>query len=373
MNNEQYWQERLLTRENDMNKRMEKLSKEMTTLYAEAIDNINDDIVKYLGYQEAELDKLDVPSMYKELNSKTLSPIDMDTYRRRADVLLAKWEVMPDGMQKDMIMAEMRVLRTRQQLTIYEAIKSSINMHLTDYAVTLDRATESFLADEYTEAYLYSHYEQAMTIGTAMPIAINREAIIELVNTPFDGANFSTYVWDNRDAMVKTLTKKVSDIIIRGRGVKDVARELKAFLNPERGKKYGEYATKRILQTESSRMFNVARTNGMKERGKKYYKILAEFDSKTCSKCRKHDGQRFEIGNEVLPFHPNCRCSVISDKDDGSRYNKDEAVYEYEGKIYTQEEYDKIKKDISNKSLVKKTFKPVDAMSYKKWKEEFVK
>ena len=227
MQNEQYWQERLLTRENDMHKRMEKLSKEMTTLYAETIDNINDDIVKYLGYQEAELAKLDVPSFYKELNSKTLSPIDMDIYRRKADALLAKWEVMPDGMQKDMIMAEMRVLRTRQQLTIWEAIKSSINMHMTDYAVTLDKTTESFLADEYTEAYLFSHYEQAMTIGTSFPISINREAIIELVNTPINGANFSTYVWDNRDAMVKTLTKKVSDIVIRGKGVNDMAKELK--------------------------------------------------------------------------------------------------------------------------------------------------
>lgn len=373
MNNEQYWQERLLTRENDLHKRMLKLEKEMTTIYKQAIDDINDDIVKYLGYQEAELSKLDIPSLYKELNSRTLDPINMDTYRRQADMLLAKWESMPDGMRKDLVMAELRVLRTRQQLSIWEAIKTSINMHLTDYAVRLEKETETFLADEYTESFMYAHYEDSVQTGIYMPIQINRNSILELVNTPFEGASFSDYVWDNRDAMVKTLTKKVSDIVIRGKGVKEVAKELKAFLNPERGKKYGEYATKRILQTESSRIFNQARLDGMKQRNKKYYKILAEFDSKTCSKCRKEDGKRYSVDKPFKLFHPNCRCSAISDKDDGTRYNKEEFVYIYENKIYTEEEYNKIKKDIPNKSLVKKTFKQVDAMSYKKWKEKYVK
>ena len=373
MDNQEYWTQRLINREEDMHKRVLKLEGEMGKIYGRIIGEIEKDINKYLAYQTIELNKLDVPSFYKELNSKTLEPIDMQEYRNLADELLARWEVLPDGLRKDELMAKMRILRTRQQLTLFEAIKWSIDAHMSDYAVTLETEMESFLVEEYTEAYMYAHYEDSVQTGIYMPIQINRQAILELVNTPFEGKHFSDYVWQNKESMVNVLTAKVQDITVRGKGVKEVAKELRAFLNPERGKKYGQHATQRILQTESSRIFNKARTDGMEQRGKKHYKILAEFDSKTCSKCRKNDGKRFEVGNEVLPFHPNCRCSVISDKDDGSRYDKEEFVYEYEGQLYTQEQYNKIKKTITNKSKVKKRFKQVDAMSYKKWKEEYVK
>ena len=428
-----YWTNRLLTQEERMHKRMLGINDELKTVYQDAIDGILLDMENYISkYQSPEMEKLGFneqygDSFYNWCKKNKLDRIQMKDYRSYADELLEAWQALPEGSpRKAELMIKMRAWRTQEQLSILDAMKQSIEMHLTEYGIEFEKKACEFLTDEYSEAYMFSHYQDSVATGIYMPITINKRAVEELIYTPFSGASFADYVWQMKDDMTKTLVKKVAEVVVRGKGINrvmgdmkkstDLLDDLRIFLNPNRGEYYGEYATKRILQTESSRIFNQARTDGLKERGHESIFILAEYDSRTCSVCRKNDGKEFSVDNNPLPFHPNCRCSAMA-KDDGRRFKKEKertyryngneysekeynkllkdktvaerdairkktrkherhtsAMYEYEGKLYTADQYEAMKKDIPNKSKVKRRFPEdnINSMSYKAWKEQYV-
>ena len=77
------------------------------------------------------------------------------------------------------------------------------------------------------------------------------------------------------------------------------------------------YQAERLVRTETNYALTQGHLNGYKEAGVKKYEILAKIDSRTSKICKEKDGDIVEIdeggivGDNLPPFHPNCRTTII--------------------------------------------------------------
>ena len=70
-----------------------------------------------------------------------------------------------------------------------------------------------------------------------------------------------------------------------------------------------------LTMAEDIRLRKSASLDSIRRSGYRYYRIIAENDSRLCSVCREQDGNIYSVlearaGVNLPPFHPNCRCTV---------------------------------------------------------------
>lgn len=76
----------------------------------------------------------------------------------------------------------------------------------------------------------------------------------------------------------------------------------------------------RLLRTEASEVRAYTQMSKFKENGYEYYIYVSEADERTCSVCFSLHDQVFkvseaQVGVNIYPMHPNCRCSTIGVKE----------------------------------------------------------
>ena len=129
-----------------------------------------------------------------------------------------------------------------------------------------------------------------------------------LLEYPFNGANFSSRLWKQKDHLQTQLMESLTTMMIQGRHPSTLAKD---FAKKMQSKKFDAY---RLLHTESSFLMSEATHAGYKEDGIEKYQILATLDSKTCGVCGDLDRKVYEVDKAVVgvnmpPFHPLCRCT----------------------------------------------------------------
>ena len=131
---------------------------------------------------------------------------------------------------------------------------------------------------------------------------ITPEMVKSVVNTEFAGANYSTRVWSNADALAGRLKNTIAENVILGKSYSKITTELKRDFGVAR------YQAERLIRTESSYVFNKASRDSFKNAG--LQQIAINVESGACDACRSLKGKVWNIGEEpTLPIHPNCKCS----------------------------------------------------------------
>lgn len=126
----------------------------------------------------------------------------------------------------------------------------------------------------------------------------------------WQGGNFSTRTWANKDKLLKSLNSVIINGIASGQSINNMAASLKNAMG------VGAYDALRLARTETMNILNNGQLTSFKNAG--YGKViwLTAEDEKVCEECGPMDGKSFDIDSTPdCPAHPNCRCTLAADPD----------------------------------------------------------
>ena len=147
--------------------------------------------------------------------------------------------------------------------------------------------------------------------------ALNEPALKELVNTPFNGYNYSEQIWGNTDNLAKDLREVLKRGFIRGDDVRSMASEIAKKYNVARAR------AQTLIRTDGTAIVNRSAIKRYEETGLEFYRISVHMDNRTSQICKRINRENkryrideFETGVTAPPFHYNCRSAVIPDEDE---------------------------------------------------------
>ena len=147
--------------------------------------------------------------------------------------------------------------------------------------------------------------------------ALNEPALKELINTPFNGYNYSEQIWGNTDNLAKDLREVLKRGFIRGDDVRSMASELAKKYNVARAR------AQTLIRTDGTAIVNRSAIKRYEETGLEFYRISVHMDNRTSQICKRINRENkryrideFETGVTAPPFHYNCRSAVIPDEDE---------------------------------------------------------
>ncbi|MCK1198551.1 minor capsid protein [Streptococcus uberis] len=174
------------------------------------------------------------------------------------------------------------------------------------------------IIDKSFESYLKSasNYAYKKAVGGRVG-TLNTPALNELVNTPFNGYNYSEQLWGNVDNLIGDLKDTLKKGFVRGDNPRSLARDL--------AKKYdvAKYRAETLLRTDGTMIINNATAKRYIDSGLKYYRDLVRLDGRTTEICRRIARlnerkllSEMQPGVNAAPYHYNCRTTIIPDDDE---------------------------------------------------------
>lgn len=147
--------------------------------------------------------------------------------------------------------------------------------------------------------------------------ALNEPALKELINTPFNGRNYSQQVWGNTDDLARDLRDVLKRGFIRGDDVRRMAGELAKKYNVARSR------AQTLIRTDGTAIVNRSAIKRYEESGLEFYRISVQMDNRTSQICKNIHSEdkryridEFSTGVTAPPFHYNCRSAVIPDEEE---------------------------------------------------------
>ena len=139
----------------------------------------------------------------------------------------------------------------------------------------------------------------------------------ELINTPFNGRNYSQQVWGNTDDLARDFRDVLKRGFIRGDDVRSMAGELAKKYNVARSR------AQTLIRTDGTAIVNRSAIKRYEESGLEFYRISVQMDNRTSQICKRIHSEdkryridEFETGVTAPPFHYNCRSAVIPDEEE---------------------------------------------------------
>jgi len=193
----------------------------------------------------------------------------------------------------------------KARITRYQALEKQIDAILQRlYALEYEYKGKELLKEFYTDAYYRTWFNIDQYHGFHREFAqVNPRTIDELIRYPFNGADFSSRIWKQKDHMLQVLTEDITTMLVQGKNPQTLAKDF------ARRFKTKEYEAYRLLHTESSFIIEQGTLVAYKEDGVEKYQILATLDMKTSDICRSEDGKIYDVDKAVVgvnypPFHP---------------------------------------------------------------------
>lgn len=125
----------------------------------------------------------------------------------------------------------------------------------------------------------------------------------KIIESNFKGKHFSERVWGNEKEVANHLHKKVQDFLKGKVNVNQIRKDIEKTFNTS------AYNSKRLVETEVSRVSGDAFDRFCVETGVKKIRYNATLDSKLCDDCGQYHDKLFDIKDKLeTPRHPLCRC-----------------------------------------------------------------
>ena len=156
---------------------------------------------------------------------------------------------------------ELNNMSIKARITRCQALEKQIDAILQQlYSIDYQYQGEDALKDVYSDAYYKTWYNIDQYHGFHQEFAqVNPHTVEELIKYPFNGADFSTRIWKQKDHMLQQLNESITTMLVQGKNPSTLSRDF--------AKKFGtkEYEAYRLLHTESSFIMEQATLEGYKE------------------------------------------------------------------------------------------------------------
>lgn len=299
--NIEYWEDREVQKLKGQMKDLNKLEKLLRKEYAKASKEINNNImhlfIKYMEDNEltyAQANQLLTSSEYKEWR------MDLKDYIK-----------LIEETGDPQLLLELNTLAMKSRITRLEEMFYQVDKQVNDLYSEFHKNITIFLEDSVKDSYYQTIYSIQKYSGIGYSFSLIDDKVIRSILTyPWCGKNYSSTIWDNRDKLKKVLRSEMTQMIIQGKGNKEVAKRISSKMNVD-----FKYSL-RIVNTEHAHIMNEASFEGYKESNVDKYQFLATLDTRTSEKCRDYDLRiididKKKIGENFPPLHPNCRSTTI--------------------------------------------------------------
>ncbi|SMC17231.1 phage putative head morphogenesis protein, SPP1 gp7 family [Clostridium acidisoli DSM 12555] len=190
---------------------------------------------------------------------------------------------------------------------------NNLQKNIKQQVTALGENEETFLGKSLYENFKDVHQQTTQYINKTTGLNIDwsyvdDKFIDSAIKQNWQGGNFSSRVWNNKDKLIKNLNKTIVNGIASGQSINTMAAQLKSAMGT------GAYDALRLIRTETMHTLNNAQMESFKNAG--YGKViwLAAEDERTCEVCGELNDQSFDIDKAPdCPAHANCRCTLSAD------------------------------------------------------------
>lgn len=158
-------------------------------------------------------------------------------------------------------------------------------------AASQEKIIEELLSTVVKETYNFYSYNKGL------------KDVKKIIESNFKGKHFSDRVWDNEKEVANHLHKQINNFLKGKVNVNQIRKDIEKTFNTS------AYNSKRLVETEVSRVSGNAFDRYCKETGVKKVRYNATLDSKLCDDCGQYHDKVFDIKDKIeTPRHPLCRC-----------------------------------------------------------------
>ena len=198
---------------------------------------------------------------------------------------------------------EMRLYNVTMRINRLELLKKNIELEL----LAMYSEEERMMLDHFTQEALYEYERLSGILGKT--VTTTKKELTAMVNASFKNATWSTRLWDNQDALKKSLDRQLNRAMVQGLNPRETARAIRDEFNTS------VYNSERLMITEQGRLRIDIQKDSYKQLGIDKYEVIVEPDG--CDICKEHDGKVYNVKDmrisENAPvFHPFCMCSTSS-------------------------------------------------------------
>lgn len=315
-----YWEKRqeqkYLSGEEKINEYYKKLEK----VFEQAKDEI-DTIINNFYMRYSKDNELTYAMAQMKLNNTEIK--NLKSYINRINNNLGEYNL------------ELKNMSVNARITRYQALEKQIDAVLQQlYSLDYEYNGEKLLKEIYSDSYYRTWYNIDVYKGFHSEFAqIEPRTIEELIKYPFNGANYSSRLWKQKDHMLQQLRESLTTMLIQGKHPSTLSN---SFAKKFGRKKYEAY---RLLHTEGSFIIEQATQRVYEEDEVEKYQILATLDHRTSQTCKGQDGEIYEVkkaivGENYPPFHYLCRTTTVPYYEDVDYSNDTRVARDSEGKTY---------------------------------------
>lgn len=316
VNSQEYWRKRAEEAMRQEAKSDREIAKEIQSIVDVMNDEISDAIhAFYAKYAKAE-------GLTIEDAKKKIDRTDIRKLENKAKQYVKNKDF------SDKANAELKQYNTKMYVSRERMIQMQLGLLVTYAYAQLESQMYNYM-----ESAVYREMQrQAGLIGAT--VQITQDKLQAIINTPFEGVEWSKRIWSDMEHTRKTVQKAVRHNLLRGRHPKEFVSEIRKQSNAT------SYQAKRLLITETARVQSEAqRLSYIATLGEDAeYEFKAFLDDRTTQICRKHNKNVYKVadmqaGVNAPPMHPNCRSFTVPHVGDwrDAFFKKREGKYSFDG------------------------------------------
>lgn len=220
------------------------------------------------------------------------------------------------------ILKELNTLAMRSRISRFEALHARTLMEIADLCEKLEKFEDALQYRAYIANYYGNLYDIHKGYGLSTPpVAVDKKKAENVIRTPWNGANYSTRIWNNGSALEKAIEATMLTAIHRGSSIQKLSQDLSKRMNVA----YNN--AERLVRTELNYVQTKAAADSIQAAEMGYYQFIAVMDNRTTPICQSLDGEIFPIvelsqGENAPPMHVRCRSTICASIDDGKQGRK---------------------------------------------------
>lgn len=285
-----HWQEREAIKDNikrdkeltkEINKRLDQLMKDVET-------EINRELQAYAKGQN-----IDLEEVYQRINE-----MDVKAFEKKAKEYVKNKDFSATANY------ELKIYNRKMRINRLEWIKSMLGIELVNGFDDIEKILDEYFKDSAKREMI----KQSGILGDT--VMNNYSEVIEkVVNGSFHNATFSKRIWQYQNELKAELDKLLSRQMVNGHNPRRVARDLRKEFDVTK------FEAERMMRTESARIQGELQKSSYERFEVKEYEWVTE--PTACSVCKdiarggRYKVKDMEIGINMIPAHPNCRCSTV--------------------------------------------------------------
>ena len=293
MNSKKYWEAREKQKLKEQLKDVKKLENELKSVFSKASKDIEKEIFS-LFTKYAEDNNLNYAQASQLLTSQEFKQWRYD---------LKGYIDLIEQTDDEQLLLELNTLAMKSRISRLEEMLYQVNKHIDESFKTFENGLGDLLKGSVSDSYYKTIYDIHKFIGVGTTFAfVDKKMIEEILSYPWSGLNYSERIWKNRDKLKNVIKEEITQMVIQGKGSKEVSKSVAERLNTSLSN------ASRLVHTEHSYVMSEASARSMKETGVEKYEILATLDQRTSDICQRMDGEVFylkdrTVGVNCSPFH----------------------------------------------------------------------